>query len=395
MNSGNWHCSTGMKSAEEVMGRLRQEEFPVTREKVWLDTATYGPLPVSNARVQTQFIEAMMLGADTPGRRHWWEGATEVRTKVGEFIGCDPVDIALLRSTGEGISLVSLGLDWRPGDEVVLYDREFPSDVYPFLALADNGVKISFIADRGRHRFDIADVEAAMSDRTRVVCISLVNCYHGFRAPIEQIAELCRKRGCWLLVDAVQGAGVAPVNVASLGADLVSAHGYKTLCSGYGISFCYISPRLREQLRVVAPGWKNIEDAPYVGKQLDYNLRYPDSARRFEPTIQNLAGMYGLGASIDLFQSVGIEQIFDWVKTVTGTLRTALTEHGYQVVSSDRPSEQSGIISAEVPADDKAAVHAALAAQGIRCAMRDGRLRFSCHLFNNYDDIDRLIAALP
>ena len=176
--------------------------------------------------------------------------------------------MALLRSTGEGIGLVSLGLDWRPGDEVVLYDQEFPSGVYPFLALERHGVRVRFVEDRGRHRFDADDVAAVMSDRTRVVGVSLVNCYHGFRAPVEQISELCRSRGCLLLVDAVQAAGILPVNVPALGADLVSAHGYKSLCSGYGISFCYVSPGLREQLEVVAPGWKNIEDAPFIGQQL-------------------------------------------------------------------------------------------------------------------------------
>jgi cysteine desulfurase / selenocysteine lyase len=386
---------TAVTSPADTMSRLRREEFPVTDHKVWFDTATYGPLPVSNVRAQTKLLEGMMLGADAPGLGHWWDGAAEVRGKVAGFIGCDPDDVALLRSTGEGISLVSLGLDWRPGDEVVLYDQEFPSDVYPFLALAKKGVAISFVADRGRHRFDVDDVAGAISPRTRAVCISLVNCYHGFRAPVEQIAGLCRERGCWLLADVVQGAGVLPISVASLGADLITAHGYKSLCSGYGISFCYISPALRDSLEVAAPGWKNIEDAPFISKQLDYNLRYPASARRFEPTVQNLAGMYGLGASIDLFMGAGAELIADWVLDLTAALTEALNQKGYPVVSSTRPGERSGIISAEVPGGNAAAVQAALTAQRIKCAVRDGRLRFSCHLFNNREDIERLIAALP
>lgn len=387
---------TAVTSPEETMSRIRREEFPVTSQKVWFDTATYGPLPVSNVRAQTTLLEGMMLGADAPGLGHWWDGANEVRGKVGQFIGCDPADVALLRSTGEGISLVSLGLDWRPGDEVVLYDQEFPSDVYPFLALEKTkGIKVVYVADRGRHRFDADDVAEVMSERTRAVCVSLVNCYHGFRAPVEQIAKLCRQRGCWFLVDAVQGVGVLPISVSSFGADLVSAHGYKSMCAGYGISFCFVSPQLRESLEVVAPGWKNIEDAPFISKQLNYNLRYPDSARRFEPTVQNLAGMYGLAASIELFAAAGPARIEDWVLTLTRSLTQALAEKGYRVVSSSRADEMSGIISAEVPGGDPVPIHARLAEQKIKCAVRDGRLRFSCHLFNNRDDIERLIAALP
>ena len=386
---------TAVTSPGETVARLRREEFPVTGEKVWFNTATYGPLPVSNVKAQRQLLEGMMLGVATPGIGHWWEGAAAVRAKVGQFIGCDPADVALLRSTGEGIGLVSLGLDWKPGDEVVVYDQEFPSGVYPFLALERKGVKVRFIEDRGRHRFDVDDVAAVMSDRTRVVCVSLVNCYHGFRAPVEEISGLCRERGAWLLADVVQGVGIMPVNVTALGADLVTAHGYKSMCAGYGISFCYLSPDLRNSIEVTAPGWKNIEDAPFIDKQLSYNLRYPDSARRFEPTVQNLAGMYGLAASIDLFTGTGLDLIAGWVLDLNRTLTEALAEKGYHVASSTRAGEMSGIISVEVPGGNAAAVCAALAEQKVMCAVRDGRLRISCHLFNNRDDIDQLIKALP
>lgn len=382
-------------SARETVSQLRREEFPVTSQKVWLNTATYGPLPVSNVAAQREFLEGMMVGAGGPGIGHWWDGAAAVRAKVGTLIGCDPADIALLHSTGEGIALVSLGLDWRAGDEVVVYEQEFPNGVYPFLVLERQGVRVRFIRDRGRHRFTADDVAAVMSSRTRVVCVSLVNCYHGFRAPVEEISALCRQWGAWLLVDAVQGVGILPVEVGALGADLISAHGYKSLCSGYGISFCYISPTLRDSLTVVAPGWKSIEDAPFIDRQLDYNLRYADSARRFEPSVQHLAGMYGLGASLDLFTRIGTNLIREWVLGLSASVAAAVTEKGYRVVSSDRPGETSGIVSVEIPGGDASAVAAALAEQKISCAVRDGRIRVSSHIFNNQEDIDQLVAALP
>ncbi|HXY43730.1 MAG TPA: aminotransferase class V-fold PLP-dependent enzyme [Acidimicrobiales bacterium] len=381
--------------SQEAVARLRREEFLVTQDKTWFNTATYGPLPASNLRAQLALLEEMMHGGGAKGVGHWWEGAAGVRGKVGALIGCDPADVALLHSTGEGISLVSLGLDWQSGDEVVLYDQEFPSGVYPWLALEERGVVARFVHDAGRYRFDVDDVEAVMSDHTRVVCMSLVNCYHGFRAPIEEISKLCKARGVWLVVDAVQAAGALRVDVASLGADLVAAHGYKSLCSGYGIGFCYVSPALREVLHVSAPGWKSIEDAPFLDKQLQYNLRYPPGARRYESSVPNLAGMYGLGASIDLFLNAGVELINDWVLQVSAEVIEALEETGYPVVSSTREGERSGIVSARVPDGDAARVAAALAEQQVACAVRDGRVRVSCHLFNDRSDIERLVAALP
>lgn len=384
-----------MTPAQDTVASLRREQFPVTSQKTWLNTATYGPLPVCNVAAQRELLEGMMQGFSPPGLGHWWEGAAEVRGKVGAFIGCDPADVALLRSTGEGISLVSQGLDWRPGDEVVLYDQEFPSGVYPFLALASKGVRVRFVEDRGRHRFTADDVAAVMSDRTRVVCVSLVNCYHGFRAPVEDIAAICRERGAWLLVDAVQGAGILPVDVGALGADLVSAHGYKSMCSGYGISFCYVSPELRDNLSVVAPGWKSIEDAPFIDRQLNYNLHYADSARRYEPAVQNLAGMYGLGATLDLMSGLDREQMRDWVLGLSAAVAEGVAEKGYSVASSTRPGETSGIVSVQVPGGDATAVAAALAERKIACAVRDGRVRVSSHIFNDGDDIAALVAALP
>ncbi|MGO8876597.1 MAG: aminotransferase class V-fold PLP-dependent enzyme [Acidimicrobiales bacterium] len=380
---------------DEALASLRREEFLVTQHKVWFNTATYGPLPACNLRAQSAFLEEMMAGGGAKGVGHWWEGAAQVRAKVGALIGCDADDVALLHSTGEGLSLVSLGLDWRPGDEVVLYDQEFPSGVYPWLALEERGVAARFVHDGGRFRFDVADVEAVLSERTRVVCMSLVNCYHGFRAPIEEISKLCKARGIWLVVDAVQAAGALRVDVASLGADLVAAHGYKSLCSGYGIGFCYVSPALREVLHVSAPGWKSIEDAPFLDKQLQYNLRYPADARRYESSVPNLAGMYGLGASIDLFLAAGVELINHWVLAMSAAVIDALDEKGYPVVSSRREGERSGIVSARVPDGDAARVASALAEQQVACAVRDGRIRVSSHLFNDRSDIERLVAALP
>ena len=379
----------------DALERVRREEFPVTGAKTWLNTATYGPLPRSNVRAQTELLDGMMNGDGVKGVGHWWEGAAEVRSKVGRLVSCDPRDVALVRSTGEGLGFVSLGLDWAAGDEVVVYDQEFPSGVYPWLALEKRGVNVRFIEDRGRYRFEVEDVAALLSDRTRVVSMSLVNCYHGFRAPIEEVAKLCRSNGTWLLVDAVQAVGALEVDVSSLGADLVSAHGYKSLCAGYGIGFCYVSPQLRDVLDVAAPGWKSIEDAPLLEKQLHYNLRYASDARRYEASVPNLAGMYGLGASIDLFINTGVQAINDWVLEISAAVTEALEASGYRVVSSTRDGERSGIVSARVPDGDAARVCAALAEQQVACAVRDGRLRVSCHLFNDQTDVERLVRALP
>lgn len=374
---------------------IRREQFPVTREWTWFNTATYGPLPVRNVETQTKFLRGMSRGEAAKGVGHWWEGADRVRARVGRLINCDPRDVAILKSTGEGLSLVALGLDFEAGDEVVTYDQEFPSGVYPWLALERKGVQVRFVRDAGRFRFEVEDVEALLGPRTRVVCLSLVNFSHGFRAPIERISQICRQRGVWMVLDAVQAAGCMTVDVTSLGAHLVAAHGYKSLCSGYGIAFCYVAPELREVLAVPEPGWKSIEDVTDVTRQTDYRLQYASGARRYESGVQNLSGMYGMAASIDLFLEVGTDVINERVLGLSATIAEQVERKGYRVVSSRRPGETSGIVSIVKPGLDSREVVATLAKARVACSVREDRVRVSSHFFNNEDDVERLVAALP
>lgn len=382
-------------SAWAELHRTRDEQFPITRNWSWFNTATYGPLPVCNIEAQASFLHGMSIGETAPGIGHWWEGAASVRGTVGRLINADPEDICFLKSTNEGLGLVVTGLDWAAGDEVITYDQEFPSTAYPWLGLARKGVVVKFIRDRGRARFNVDDVAELIGPRTRVVCLSLVNFGNGFRAPIEAIAELCRPLGIWLVVDAVQAAGCLPIDVQSLGAHLVSAHGYKSLCSGFGISFCYVAPPLRESLAVAVPGWKSIENVTDITNQLDYQLTLAGGARRFESGVQNVSGMYGMGASIDLFLGLGVELIGQHVLAMSALVAEQVEARGYHVVSSRAPAERSGIVSVDCGDRAPADVAADLKRAAVMCAVREGRLRISCHLFVTENDVQRLTTALP
>lgn len=373
---------------------IRNEQFPITRAGSYLNHATYGPLPRCNVEAASQFLQDQserMLGDFLD---QWIGKVDEVRGKAARLMNCQRDDIALLKNTTEGLSLVAQGLNWQPGDEVITYELEFPSDVYPWMNLSDKGVVLRFVKDRG-YRFDANDVADLITPRTKAVCLSLVNFAHGFKAPIADIGRLCRERGIWFVVDAIQALGAMKVDVQRLGADIVSAHGYKFLLSGWGISVCYCSPRTRRELKVPQPGWKSIERAADINSMLNYNLDFPSSARRFESGVQSLSAVHGLGATLDLFLSVGPEVIEERVLQITAKVIDGLEASGFEVMSSQRPGERSGILSATRAGADTAAIQQALNENKVSCALREGRIRVSPHFYNNAEDVERLMNCLP
>jgi selenocysteine lyase/cysteine desulfurase len=372
---------------------LRADQFPITGRYAYLDNGTFGPLPRACVEAVTAFLRGLSEGARLPVP--WVEEVERVRGLAARLVGVDADDLAFVKSSAEGMGLVALGLDWRPGDEVVVYEDEFPAGVLPWLNLAHLGVRVRFVRDRGRHRFDAGDVEALVGERTRAVCLGLVNFDNGLRTPVERVAEVCRAHGAWLLVDATQAAGVLRVDAAALGCHLLVAHGYKFLLSGHGTAICYVHPDLRARLRVPEPGWK-ARRADDSRDDTDYaDLQFVEDARRFEPSIPGVASIVGMGASLRLLQDLGPGEVERRAVRLTAAAAEALTGRGYRVVSSRLPEERSSIISVERDGVDPDSLEAALRAADVVAAVRGGRLRLSLHGYNDESDVERLLAAMP
>jgi cysteine desulfurase / selenocysteine lyase len=373
--------------------RALRAQFPVTRRHAYFDHATFGPPPTVCVEAATACWRALSEASRLPVP--WDQAVESVRASAARLFGCAADDIAFVKSSAEAMSLVALGLDWRPGDEVVVYEEQFPSGVLPWLNLARRGVRVRFVRDRGRHRFDADDVLELLRERTRVVCLELVNFGNGFRVPVEAVAAGCRRHGAWLLVDATQAAGVLAIDVARLGCDLLAAHGYKFLASGYGVAPCYVAPELRRRLPVVEPGWRSRDDLTGGRSDTDYGrVRYRDEAWRFEPSIPNVAGIVGMGASLDLLQGLGPPAIEARALGLAAAAADALEEIGFRVESSRREGERSAILSVQRDGVDPDQMEAGLLAAGVATAVRERRLRLSFHCYNDEADLERLVATL-
>jgi len=373
---------------------LREHEFPLTASWAYVNHAACGPLPASHVRAAQQLLTSSSTTRPPLSLEEYATKGDEVRTLAAALLACAPEDIALLTSTTEGLSLVPLGLDLRSGDEVVLYEREYPNLVYPWLRR--NGLRIRWVPDRGS-RFELDDLARLITSRTRVVSVSLVNFVTGFRAPVEEIGRICRERGIWFVVDAMQAAGAIPVSASEVGADVLAAGGYKHLLSGYAIALCYCSERARSELAVPMPGWVGTERFTRNDDVLAYEAAsHSAAARRFEPSLPSVSGLFGAAKSLRLLVEADPRGIQQYVLGLLDDLVDELRNRGYVVHSSLDPRERSTLLSVSPPGPlDRIALEESLRERRVSIAVREGAIRISPHLYNTQADIDRLLEALP
>jgi cysteine desulfurase / selenocysteine lyase len=376
---------------------VRRDEFPIAASRTYLDNAARGPLPRSHVAAVEAYLHEM---SDEMSGRDSSLLIEETRERAAQLLNCGTEEVALLSTTSQGLNLVPGGLDWRPGDEVILYEMDHPTDIYAWLNLADRGVAARFVKDRGG-RYTADDVEALTGPRTRAICLSLVNYGHGFRAPVEAIGAICRKRGIWLVIDAIMALGALKVDAQALGADIIVAHGYKFLLSGFGVAICYCSPRARSELRVPEVGYKGMERVmDYARKLPDFErlagrpLEFSAGARRFEAGTQALAVMAGMKASLELMLSVGVETIEGHILGLAAQLTDGLRGKGYRIAGSTAAGERSAIVSFTRDGLDVARLSASLKEQKIHHHTLHQRIRMSPHLYNSPDDVSTALAAL-
>lgn len=370
-----------------------RQQMPVSKRWAYLDHAAVAPL----SEPAQQAITAWSMEAAEQGDTVWLEwsrGIERVRRRAAELLGALPDEVALVSNTTTGISIVAEALPWKQGDNVVTLADEFPSNLYPWLNLASRGVECRRLpTDRGH--FDLNGLEELIDGRTRLVSLSWVGYSTGYRAPLDKIAELVHRRGALLMVDAIQGLGVFPLDVGALGIDFLAADGHKWLLGPEGAGLLFIHGEHLERMRPLGVGWNSVVHSHDFTK-IEMNLK--NTAARYEGGSQNMVGMMALGASLELLLGLGIENVESRVLELTDEACRRLERLGAEVVSHREVKEESdcrsGIVSFNLPNQSPEAVRQRALAQGIALSCRAGYLRISPHAYNSFADFDRLEEVL-
>jgi selenocysteine lyase/cysteine desulfurase len=307
-----------------------------------------------------------------------------------------PDQIAMTASTGDGFMHIADGLNWREGDTIVTAECEFPSNVYPWLNLQQRGVEVHFVTMH-ESRIRVEDVLAQITERTRLVSLSMVEFSTGFRNDIAAISRHCHERGILCGIDAMQALGALAIDAQQLGVDFLASAAHKWLLAPPTTGFLYLSDNLLAQLRLARRGWFSVE-TPFEFFKYDQPLK--QGAARFEHSSTNRVAIVALDASLGVFESIdgGMQAVEGRILGLTGYAIAGLERLGYPVVSPQGAGERSGIVCFQPHPDrqDLTPQHIVdeLAARQIYAAARATVARISPHFYNTIEEIDALLNVL-
>lgn len=367
-----------------------EREFPQAPDLRYLNHAAVAPWPRRAAQAVSAFAEQnVVYGArDYP---QWLNTERQLRERLARLLNAPATaDIALVKNTSEALSFVAFGLDWQPGDEVVISDEEFPSNRVVWEALRPLGVTVRTVNLKGSD--PEADLLAACNAHTRLLSISAVQYASGLRLDLPRLGEGCEARGVLFCVDAIQHLGALPFDVQAYRCAFAMADGHKWLLGPEGLGVFYCRRDWRERLKLHEYGWHMLEHAGDYDRQSWEPAR---SARRFECGSPNMLGATALEASLSLLEDVGMNQVARELGERMVHLREGLAQiPGVSLLGDSRPERTAGILTLRIGEGEQASYFEALRRAQVVCAQRGGGIRLSPHFYTPVRVIEETLGVI-
>ena len=371
---------------------LRRREFPVAREKIFLAHAGVCPLP---RRVADAIADCAVQGTMGDQEEFMLSRLEHARKLAATLIHCQPEEAALVGPTSLGLSFVASGLKFRRGDNVLIYHDDYPSNVYPWMSLAEKNVEVRLLNTRGLGVIRPRDVSGQIDENTRLVALASCHFISGFRLEIGEIGKLLRERGILFCLDAIQTLGAFPTTVEYV--DYLAADAHKWLLGPCGAGIFYVRRALQESLNPPVYGWHNIRNPNFVAQD---TIEFRHDARKYEAGTQNLVGLNGLIAAMELALEVGIDNITTELLRKRTWLVPELQKRGYTVLNAAPSPENAGsMISFFAKDQSMPALHKKLVQNRIVTSLRTDRssqqyIRISPHFYNTDAELRRVLELL-
>jgi selenocysteine lyase/cysteine desulfurase len=370
-----------------------RSEFEFEDRSIWLDTAHQGRLPRRAAQALDEAVRWKLHPEllATPDR--FSQVPARLRRALARVLGAREDDVVLANSASYGLHLVANGLDLGPDDEVVVPANDFPSDILPWLSLRDRGVQVRMVEPEAEV-LTPNEVQAALTRRTRVVCLTWVHSFSGQVVDLAGVGQLCRSSGVWLVVNGSQAVGAMPLDVQRLPIDALVSVGFKWLCGPYGTGLCWLRPELFDALRPTKLYWLSALSADdLAAPRLDLESITPRRTGRLDVFgTANFFNHVPFTAALELLLELGSDEVAGYVDALVVRLLAGIDRRRFRLVSAE--DVRSPLVVVEPLREAPAEVFERLTAAGVHVAHRRGRIRISPHLYNSPDEIDRALELL-
>ena len=374
------------------MKNYASTNFRSRAKKAFLAHAAVCPLPRRVAEAVNQCANEGTLGDQEAFMLHRLDDARKLTARL---LNCQSEEVALVGPTSLALSFVAAGLSFRKGDNILIYHDDYPSNVYPWMALAAQGVQVRLLNTRGLGVIRPVDVMGQVDENTRLVALASCHFISGYRLDHAAIGKFLRERGILFCLDAIQTAGAFPTTVEHV--DFLAADAHKWLLGPCAAGILYVRRDLQEKLNPPVYGWHNVRSPNFVAQA---DIKFRNDARKFEAGTHNLLGLTGLIAAMELVLEIGIENIAAELARKRAWFVSVLLEKKFSVLNpSPEPANASGITSIFQPGMDFAPLQKKLTDAGVVTSLRTDRkgqkyIRFSPHFYNTDDELRRVVDLL-
>ncbi len=373
---------------------LREREFPwaVRGDAIYLNNGSTGPLPRRTVDALADFNERRAAPYLITEEVQFGT-LRRSRELCARLVNAQPQDIALMVNTSYGLNLAARALPIVPGDVIVTNDREFPANIYPWMALEGKGVALERIPCVDGLPDEDSLLRALDRPRVKVLTTSWVSFATGYRVNLDRIGAACRERGIYFVVDAIQGLGALTLDLSRTHVDILACGAQKWLLSPWGTGFVYVRPELVPQLEPQAVGWLSTRASENFGSLVDYDLTYLPDARRFEVITLPFQEFCGMNASLELLFELDPSAAATHVADLTGRIiEWAQGRSDVTLVTPASADRRAGIVTLR-PRDTAVAAER-LTVAGVVYSLREGGIRLSPHCWNTRDEVDAALAVL-
>lgn len=369
-------------------------DFGPFEESIWMNTAHQGPLPRKAVKEAYKAISLKVVPIKM---------TTELFTRVplflkqliGRLINVPSHEIILANSSSYGLHLLANGINWQSGDEILVVRGDFPATILPWLSLEEKGVIVKQIVPQGP-MLQVEDLETHLTSSTRVLCVTLVHSFTGYALDEIAIGEFCQEHNITFILASSQGIGAREFDANIAPVDAITSVGFKWLCGPYGTGFCWMRESLLESLEYNQAYWLAMQTADDLEQELELHLRTDLGAKKYD--IFGTANFFNFmpwAASLEYLLEKGIEQISLQDQQFVTHLIDGLDQKYYDVLSPRSGPARSTLVfvSHKLPERNKE-IYDMLKRADIYIAIRKNKLRFSPHLHNTLEDIERILAVL-